>query len=149
MFTNLLPDDELYRVYINPYAERHFIKRFRKDYKGKIWLVTLESIKDDLRRVRALENTQQVDELRYKENLWLFKYDFAIAKSGKSPKGSGNRCVAILDSKKYRIEILFLYGKNDLPKNQPETVFIEQTLKDKFPEIWSDLNIYLGAKNSN
>jgi hypothetical protein len=137
MFTNLLPDDELYRVYINPYAVRHFIDRFEKDYKGKIWLVTLESIKDDLRRIRALEKTQQVDELRHKDNLWLFKYDFAIAKSGKSPKGSGNRCMAILDSRNYRIEILFLYGKNDLPKNQPETAYIVQTLKKEFPGIWS------------
>ena len=139
MFTNLLPDDETYRVYVNKYAEKHYIKRFDKYYKGKIWLVTFESIKDDLRRIRALEKTQQVDELQHTDDLWLFKYDFTVAKSGKSPKGSGNRCIAVLDCMVHRVEILFLYGKNDLPKNQSENNFIKQTLKSDFPKIWNIL----------
>ena len=140
MFTNLLPDDEAYRVYVNNYAKKHYIKRFEKYYKGKIWLVTFESIKDDLRRIRALEKTQQVDELQHTDDLWLFKYDFAVAKSGRSPKGSGNRCIAVLDCMVYRVEVLFLYGKNDLSKNQSENNFIKQTLKSDFPKIWDVLH---------
>lgn len=139
MFTNPLPDDNLYHIYIHPYAERHFLKRFEKDYKGKIWFVTLESIKDDLRRVRALEKTQQVDELKHKGVFWLFKYDFAIAKSGISAKRSGNRCVVSLDANTHKIEILLIYGKADLPKNQSETAWILKTVQSEYAGIWERL----------
>jgi hypothetical protein len=57
MFTNPLPDDEAYLVHIAPYAQQHFIKRFAKDYPGKRWKVTLDSIREDLKRVRALAHT--------------------------------------------------------------------------------------------
>ena len=137
MFTSLLPDDDLYRVYVDAYAERYYIKRFAKDYRGKTWLVTLESIKDDLRRVRALEKTQQADELKHKDSLWIFKYDFAIAKSGVSPKRSGNRCVVLLNADTHRIDILMVYGKGDLPKNQNETVYILGVVEREFPAFWT------------
>ena len=54
MFTNLLPDDEDYRVIFSEYAERHFIKNFAKKYKGRQWAVTQDSIQQDLKRVRVL-----------------------------------------------------------------------------------------------
>lgn len=140
MFTNLLPDDDQYRVYTDSYAERHFIKRFAKDHKGKIWLVTFESIKDDLRRVRALEKTQQVDELWHKDEFWVFKYDFAIAKSGVAPKKSGNRCVVLLDSAAHRIDILMVYGKGDLPKNMGETQYIKSILQAEHAAAWNKVH---------
>ncbi len=136
MFSNPLPDDELYRVYISKYAERHFIKRFAKDHKGKIWLITLESIKDDLRRVRALTNKQQVDELLHKDTFWLFKYDFAVAQSNISPKKSGNRCVVVLDSSQHRIDVLLVYAKSDLPKNVGETQYIRSFMQSEYPQYW-------------
>jgi hypothetical protein len=140
MFSDLLPDDEPYRVYIQSYAQRHFIKLFEKKHKGKIWFVTLESIKDDLRRVRALENTQQVDQLLHTDTYWLFKYDFAVALSGKSPKVSGNRCVVFLDSKTYRLDILLVYSKKNLPKNQSETSYILGIVEAEYPELWAQLH---------
>lgn len=139
MFTNQLPDDELYRVYIDTYAERYYNKRFANDYKGKVWFITLESIKDDLRRVRAVEKTQQADELKHKDNYWLFKYDFAIAKSGISAKKSGNRCIVFLDANTHRIDILMTYKKGDLPKNIGETQFVFKMVENQFNELWKKL----------
>lgn len=139
MFTSLLPDDRDYHIFFSDFAQRYYIKRFEKEYKGKRWAITLDSIFQDLKRVHSMQMSQQVDELRHGESCKLFKYDFAVAQSGVSPKASGNRCVVFLDTKQHRQDVLFVYGKKDLPKNQGETMYINKIIKDNFPEIWSTL----------
>lgn len=139
MFTNPLPDDEDYRVFFTEYAERHHIKSFTKEYKGKRWVVTIDSIFQDLKRVHSMQMSQQVDELKSGSNCKLFKYDFAIAQSGISPKASGNRCVVFLDAKEHRQDVLFVYGKGDLPKNTKETQFIYQLVQQNFPDLCARL----------
>jgi len=132
-------DIHFYRIFFSDYAQRHHIKRFSKDYKGKRWAVTADSIFQDLKRVHSMQVSQQVDELRSGENCKLFKYDFAIAQSGVSPKASGNRCIVFLDTKLHRQDILMVYGKSDLPKNAQETQYVYQVIQDQFSEIWSRL----------
>ncbi len=140
MFSSQLPDNEDYRVIIGVYAARHFIKRFAKDYVGKRWDVTMISIEQDLRRVHALQSTQQVDELRRGSGCLLFKYDFAVAQSGISAKSSGNRCVVFLDTETHAQTILMLYGKTDLPKNQSETSWILKMVEDEYKDYWNRLD---------
>lgn len=140
MFSSQLPDDEDYRVVVGAYATRHFIKRFVKDYSGKRWDVTFDSVEQDLRRVYALQSTQQVDELKRGSGCILFKYDFAIAQSGISPKASGNRCVVFLDTQRHLQTILAMYGKTDLPKNHTETDWIYGMTKGEYKEIWERLD---------
>ena len=132
MFTNRLPDDIDYRVVFSDYANRHFLKRFEKDYKGKRWLVTQKSILAQLRRVHALQDTQQVDQLFYGNGFLIFKYDFAVAQTHISAKKSGNRCVIFLDKKTNLQTILVIYGKTDLPKNQNENSYIQAVIKSEF-----------------
>lgn len=139
MFTSPLPDDEDYRIFFSDFAQRHYIKRFEKEFKGKRWAITLDSIFQDLKRVHSMQMSQQVDELKHGDNCKLFKYDFAVAQSGVSPKASGNRCVVFIDTERHRQDVLFVYGKKDLPKNQGETAYINKIIKDNFPEIWSTL----------
>lgn len=139
MFTNPLPDNEDYRIFFTDFAQRYHIKRFAKDYKGKRWTVTLDSIFQDLKRIHSMQMTQQVDELKSGESCKLFKYDFAIAQSGISPRKSGNRCTIFLDAKLHRQDVLFMYGKGDLPKNMGETQFIYQVVQDNFSDIWRQL----------
>lgn len=139
MFTNLLPDNEDYRVIFSDYSNRHYIKRFAKAYKGKRWMITQDSIFQDLKRVRELQLTQQVDQLKYANKRWLFKYDFAVAQSNISPKKSGNRCLVFLDSTRYQATILLLYGKDDLPKNQSETSYLLKIAEEEFPELWDKI----------
>jgi len=139
MFSSQLPDNDDYRVVIGEHASRHFIKRFAKDYKGKRWSVTLASIEQDLRRVHALQLTQQVDELKRGSGCILFKYDFAVAQSGVSPKASGNRCVVFLDTEVHAQTILLLFGKSDLPKNHHETDWIYATIRKNYTELWKRL----------
>lgn len=131
MFTHLLDKNiERFNVYFSHFAVLHFLKKFRKKYKGKIWEATERSILYDLARINNnLQLTQQVDELKSDGKRWLFKYDFAIAKSGKSPKKSGNRCICLLDMEKRDIAVLAIYAKDDLPKNMGETQWIRDVVK--------------------
>lgn len=140
MFTHLLPSNEkIFPVYFHEYAERHFLKRFRKDYKGKQWQITEDSIRQDLSRisngVSDLQKTQQIDELWHGDNIWVFKYDFRIAKTNVSAKASGNRVVGVIDNKASQIHIVAVYGKTDLPKNVSETQYIRNILGETFSGI--------------
>lgn len=140
MFSNPLPDNEDYRIFFTDYAQRYYIKRFAKDYKGKRWIVTQDSIFQDLKRIHELQKMQQVDELKNGENCKLFKYDFTVAQSGISPKASGNRCVIFLDTERHRQDVLMVYGKSDLPKKVNETQFIYKMVEEQFKELWKRLN---------
>ena len=137
MFTHLLfNDNNLFTVKFCDYAKNHYLKRFEKDYRGKQWDVTVESILQDLARIKTsasdLQRTGQVDELWHKDNFWIIKYDFRVAQTKESTKSSGNRCVAFLDNAVNRIEILVIFSKGDLPKNTGEQALIEQTLAKEF-----------------
>ena len=142
MFTHLLfNDNSLFVVKFSDYAKHHFLKRFEKDYRGRQWDITVESIFQDMARIKTfdsdLQKTQQVDELWHKGNYWIFKYDFRVAQTKDSTKSSGNRSVAFLDNTANRIIILIIFGKGDLPKNIGEQMFIEQTLNDEYRDYLS------------
>jgi len=135
VFTHQLQSSgNLFTVEFSDYSKRFYLKRFEKDYKGRQWDITIESIIQDLARIRTsdLQKTQQVDELWYKDSFWIFKYDFRVAQTKESTKSSGNRCVAFLDNEANKIEILIIFGKGDLPKNKGEQAFIKQTIEKEF-----------------
>ena len=142
MFTRRLATDNiLFAVKFSDYAKRHYLKRFEKDYVGRRWEITVESIFQDMSRIKNsdsdLQKTQQVDELWQNGNYWIFKYDFRVAQTKESTKSSGNRCIAFLDNGANTIVILIIYGKGDLPKNINEQAFIEQTLNKEYREYMS------------
>ena len=140
MFSSQLPDNQEYRVIVEEFGNRHFIKRFKKDYKGKRWDVTLASIEGSLRRIQELQTTQRVDELKRGSGCILFKLDFAVAQSGISPKASGNRCVVFLDTETHLQTVLLVYGKGDRPKNKHETDWIFDTLRVEYKKQWEKLD---------
>jgi len=142
MFTHrIFNDNNLFIVEFSDYAKRHYLKRFEKEYKGKQWDITVESITQDLARIKTsnsdLQKTQQVDELWHKDNYWVIKYDFRVAQTKESTKSSGNRCIVFLDNATNNITILIIYGKGDLPKNIGEQAFVEQTLDKEFQDYMS------------
>jgi hypothetical protein len=142
MFTHrIFNDNNLFTVKFSEYADHHYLKRFEKEYRGKQWDITAESILQDMMRIKTsdsdLQKTQQMDELWHKGNCWIFKYDFRVAQTKESTKSSGNRCVAFLDNAANKIIILIIYGKGDLPKNIGEQAFIEQILDKEFRNYMS------------
>ena len=140
MFTHLLNSNHrLFHVYFSKYAVRHFLKRFQKDYKGKQWQLTEAAIFDDLSHIAHgdydLQKTQQIDELWHDGDIWVFKYDFRVAKTNVSSKASGNRIVGVLNSKTSCINIVMIYAKTDLPKNIGETQFIKSVISEVCPDV--------------
>ena len=140
MFSNLLPvSSVLFNVTYREYAKSHFLKEFEKKYKGKQWEKTESSFFEDLKRLRIENNTtqqsSQIDQLKHKDQYWLFKYDFRIAGTNQSTKSSGNRIVGFIDNNENKVEILLIYNKTDLPKNKKETQYIEDTLAENYQEI--------------
>lgn len=141
MFTHhLTKDNQLYGVIFSEYAKTHFLKEFKKKYKGKVWDYTELSLRQDLSRL-SMENNKtqyssQVDELKYKNPFYIVKYDFKIAGTKESTKTSGNRCICHIDSITKIITILLIYNKNDLPKNQGETEYIFKTIREHFKEYY-------------
>lgn len=140
MFSNLLPVSTTpFYVSCKDYARTHFLKDFEKKYKGKQWEKTEISYMEDLRRLRMPNNktqqSMQVDQLRFKNDCWIFKYDFRIAGTNESTKSSGNRIVGFIDNKANKLEILLIYGKTNLPKNMGETAYINNIIKNFYPEI--------------
>ena len=147
MFTHrIAKTDKLVKITFSKYATRHYLKDFEKKYHGRQWQVTLESIVADISRIRindnSLQETQQVDELWYSANCWIFKYDFAVAKTNKSSKNSGNRCIVFLDSAKNFAEILIIYSKDNLPKNIGEQAFVEKIIKKEFGTLWRLVTVH-------
>lgn len=142
MFTHLLPhnDTVLFRIDFSVFSKRNYLKYFEKKYPKKAWDYTVESIIQDLSRIRTsasdMQKSMQVDELWHGEDCWIFKYDFRVAGTKTSTKASGNRVVAFLDSSNNFIEILTIYDKGCLPKNKTETTSIEGIIKEEFPNYW-------------
>lgn len=57
MFTHLLiNDNNLFVVTFDDYAKRHYLRRFEKDYKGRQWDITVDSIIQDLARIKTYDS---------------------------------------------------------------------------------------------
>ena len=140
MFSHpLVEDDNLIRVEFSDYSKKHFLKHFEKTYKGRQWQFTVDSIVEDIGRIKirgySLQFSQQVDELWHKGSCWIFKYDFAVANTRKSAKTSGNRCIVFMDVSTNYAQILVIYHKTDLPKNLGEQQWITKLLQSEFPHL--------------
>ena len=139
MFTHPVSSNEAFWVGWHDYAERHYKKKFEKKYKGKLWQETEAAIKRDLARLGDIDNklqfTQNIDELWYAEEKWVFKYDFRIFGTRVSARAAGNRLVGMLDARKRRVEVFLIYHKDDLPKNVGETEYIGRVFRELYGEL--------------
>jgi len=128
-----------YSVFIEDFADRHFIRSFAKKYKGKKWDITLTAIKEILARYDNIApNNRSIDSkldiICPCNGYILVKLDFKIAGSNVSAKSSGNRVVAAVDTVKKIVKILLVYSKNDIgPPN--ETARWKNMVTDFYPEF--------------
>ncbi len=119
-------------VWIEDFAQRHFIKSFKKKYKMR-WDVTLCGIIAELERIDALLLTDRADSICHIDNIEIIKTDFKIAGTNESAKSSGDRCIVVRDKKKQTISILLVYGKTDL-NGANETAKWKRIIKDNYPQ---------------
>ena len=127
-----------FQVSFSKFSEKHYKKKFQKKYKNE-WEITERAIIESLKRVFRLKDTNLLDCIKFCEPYGLFKFDFAVAGTQKSPKKSGNRIILFLDNEEEKINILLIYHKDDLEKRRSETEAWKSLIKNNFPDIWKQL----------
>lgn len=129
-------DNLPFTIVWNKFTDKNFTDEFLKKYKTKQWKITKEAIEDSLIRIHNLQDTQQLDSIRSMDGYGIYKLDFKIAGTNESPKSSGNRAILFVDNHFHIVTILLVYHKNNIKKNQKETVWWEIIIKENFGEFW-------------
>lgn len=122
-----------YSVRIEHFAERHFIKLFRKKYKSH-WDVTLRAIIAELERVDTLLLTDRAEIISSRGGVKIIKTKFKVVKSNESATASGNRCIVAWYPDKHFVSVLLVYSKTDLSGSN-ETASWKRIIKDTYPEF--------------
>lgn len=123
---------ENYSVFVEPFAERHYIKSFERKHH-RAWEITLRALIAQFERVDALCQKDIAEIITDQYPFKVVKSNFSVAGSGKSPKGSGNRCIAVVDEKHRRVSIVLVYHKTDLGSGN-ETARWKSIIKENYSE---------------
>ncbi|HAP37304.1 hypothetical protein A2574_02410 [Candidatus Shapirobacteria bacterium RIFOXYD1_FULL_38_32] len=113
-----------YVVLIEDFAQRHYIKGFIKKYKGKQWDITISAVKSIFERCdnyapNNKPTDSKLDIICPCGQYIIVKLDFAVAGTHTSPKSSGNRIIAAVDTVNKIVKILLVYSKNNIgPPNE-------------------------------
>ena len=123
-----------YDVTFEDFTERHYIKKFKKQYKDK-WRLTELAITAVCQRIDNMLRYNRADLISEVEEYQLVKLDFAIEGTQMSPKKSGNRCILFVDNGASRkVRILLVYSKNEISEPN-ETQKWKAIIKSEFEEI--------------
>ncbi len=121
-----------YSVSVQPYAEKHFIKKFRKKHKGA-WEITWRAVCLELQRFDSLLKTSIAETITECGNIRIAKTEFRVHGTNESKKTSGNRCIVAVHKDTNLINVLLVYHKNDLGEGN-ETAKWKQIIKNNYPE---------------
>lgn len=121
-----------YFVKIEHYAERHFIKSFKKKY-GRAWDITIETLERELQSFDVLIKRRIANMITETTDVGICKMEFKIAGTNQSRHGSGNRCIVAIHKDTNTVNVLLVYHKNDLGGGN-ETAKWKQIIKDNYSE---------------
>ena len=121
-----------YSVLVDSYVERHYLKNFKKKYKGA-WDITWRAIIEELKRIDSLSQTSIAEMIVNKDDVKIVKTEFRIAGTNKSRKSSGNRCIVAVHKDMNMVYVLLVYHKNDLG-NGNETARWKQAIKENYDQ---------------
>ena len=125
-----------YEVVIEKYAERHFISKFKKKYKGS-WDLTLNTLIEEFEKIDVLFLKSIAEYITDKNaNLVICKTEFRVHGTKKSRHGSGNRCIVAVHKDTFVVNVLLVYHKNHL-SGKNETASWKQLIKENYPEYSS------------
>jgi hypothetical protein len=103
-----------YAIIVEEYAERHFISKFRKKYKGA-WDVTWDGIQEEFKRIDVLIGETNIAEIiTDQEGIKICKTEFRVHGTQESRHASGNRCIVAVHKNTCVVNVLVVYHKNDL-----------------------------------
>lgn len=120
-----------YAVETEKYAERHFISKFKKKYKGA-WDVTWKAILEELKRIETLIGVNNYVETIYTcDDFLICKTEFRVAGTQESRHGSGNRCIVAVHKNTKLARVLLVYGKGDIVGSH-ETAWWQKLVKENY-----------------
>ena len=128
--------DVPFRVVIDPFAEKHYVKDFQKKYKSH-WSIARKAIVAQLNNVDLLIDSGRMTPPIYQSTdrqHAIHKHSFAIAGMKQSAKSSGNRLILYIDYKLRTVSILLLYGKNRIGSPN-ETAKWRAVIEKQYSEI--------------
>ena len=121
-----------YTVLISDYAQKHYIKSYKKKYKS-VWWTTLETINFMLSRIEVFSKTSKVNKIHISENYYIAKCEFTIAWSNISTHASWNRVIVFVNDERLEVHILLMYAKTHCWSHN-ETVWWQEQLKENHKE---------------
>ena len=126
-----------YAVYIEPFADRHYIRTFAKKYK-KAWDFTLSALIREFQSFDVILEKTIAEEITNRNvDVVICKTEFRISGTQESRHGSGNRCIVAKHKNTNKVCVLLVYHKNDLGGGN-ETANWKNVIKKNYPE-YSDL----------
>jgi len=121
-----------YSVNIEKYAERHFIKKFKKKYR-RAWDITLEALVRGFQSFDILFGSSIAEKIIVASDIEICKTEFKVAGTNQSRHGSGNRCIVAIHKDTQVVNVLLVYHKKDLGGNN-ETAKWRQIIKDNYSQ---------------
>jgi len=122
-----------YRVKIEEFTEKHYIKKFHKKNKDK-WNATERTIITICERIDNTLKYNRADLISENGCYKLVKLDFSVEGTHLSPKSSGNRCILICDEDARLVRILLVYSKDDI-SSPNETQKWKSVIKDAYEDL--------------
>lgn len=119
-----------YNVKTEEFAEKHYIKNFKKKYKTH-WDLTFKGILKMLENLDSILSTSIIEEINCFGDLLIFKMEFRVFGTKYSRKASGNRCIISLNRKTKEIRVLLVYHKSDIG-DKNETATWKRIIRDSY-----------------
>lgn len=120
-----------YKVTVEPFAERHYIKSFAKKYKGA-WDFTFNLLTKEFEQIDLLFQKNIAETITDSGNIKICKTEFKIAGTNQSRHGSGNRCIVAVHKDTNLVNVLLIYHKTHLGDGN-ETAKWKQVVKNNYP----------------
>ena len=127
---------DMYEVFFESFAERHYIKTFAKKYKGA-WDITLSFLVEEFKFFDALFAKNIAETISDSKDVKICKTEFKISGTQESRHGSGNRCIVAIHKNANKVCVLLRYHKNDLGGGN-ETANWKRVIKENYSE-YSDV----------
>ena len=122
-----------YAIVVEKYAERHFISKFEKKYRGA-WAVTWNAIQEEFKRIDTLIGETSIAEIITDQgDVKICKTEFRVHGTQESRHGSGNRSIVAVHKNTCVVNVLIVYHKNDLSGGN-ETACWKNLVKENYPE---------------
>jgi hypothetical protein len=121
-----------YAVFVEDYAERHYIKSFAKKYKTA-WSITWRAVLEELKRLDSLLNTSIAEKIAENNSIFICKTEFRVAGTKESHKSSGNRCIVAVQKSTNTVHVLLVYHKNDIGDGN-ETATWKKIIRENYSE---------------